>query len=181
MKVPIRSYYKTTLALLYDNEGEVNWSVAKLMKEIKSNEECLKKLTNTGYKSKSKHFTAEQVEIIFNHIGTPQLNTVNRKLLKIKSSSTLDYLETKWEKLKLDEMEEISKLPDAALSDIGMRRHSGDCNDHYVFKDNEDYYFIKNNEGYFILRQRSTFKALETIKSTPRLVAVLLRLRNEGY
>ena len=37
--IPTQSYYKGTLANLFKNDGEVNWTVAYLMKKIKGNKQ----------------------------------------------------------------------------------------------------------------------------------------------
>ena len=56
-KVPIQSYYKKTLAFLYDNEGEVKISSHLLMHKIKSDKECINALKNAGYYYEAiKHF-----------------------------------------------------------------------------------------------------------------------------
>ena len=80
--VPIQSYYKSTLAQFYSNEGEVIWTVFTLMFHIKKSG-CMAELVKEGYEPYSRGFTPAQVKLIFEYIHTPLLNDANRKLLKL--------------------------------------------------------------------------------------------------
>lgn len=179
--IPIQSYYKTTLAQLFDNEGEVSWDVQKLIRAITKNKSCISELKEAGYNSKSKSFTGEQVKIIFRYISRPILNKKNKKLLKIENRfKLLNWLEKNYNNLKLAEMEELKDIEEGVLIELGLRLNTGsDVNDHYYFTENDHYYFIRKN-GHFLLHEKSSLKCIKTIKNTPELINTLIQLKNGG-
>jgi hypothetical protein len=176
--VPIQSYFKSTLAQIYNNEGEVKWDIDRLSEKINGNELLIKQLKECGYKERSKSFTAYQVSLIFKYLSHPILNQLNQKLLKMEKQDLLTRFENKQE-LITDKLERIEKLDDSILSDLGLRKNScPDCNEHYLFVENNNYYFTRNKFGYFEMHNKDTLKCESVINNTAQLIGTLLRLRN---
>jgi hypothetical protein len=181
--VPVQSYHKATLAQLYDNEGEARWDIEKLKKEIHSNKSLWNELLNTGYKERSKSFTGHQVSLIFKYLSRPILNLKNMKLLKIKNFDLLQRFDEN-HSLITNDFEQLDKIPEAALIQLGLRKHNmPEENEHYTFTENEDIYLLKKQDG-FEIHCRKTFKLLEYIKDTKSLIVALLHYKNclkNGY
>jgi hypothetical protein len=173
--VPVQSYYKATLAQLFDNEGEVKWNSERLRVEIDNRPELSLKLKETGYQKKSKSFTAQQVQLIFEYISWPILNKKNMRLLKINQFDLLDYHKnTK----PTETMEPILKLTDGLLSSLGLvKSFDKDANTHYLFNGNSNVYLLKIKDG-FEIHDLQTFRLIETVKTTEGLIRSLLALRN---
>jgi hypothetical protein len=173
--VPVQSYYKATLAQLFDNEGEVKWNSDRLKDEINIRPELVGKLKETGYQKTSKSFTAQQVQFIFEYISRPILNEKNMRLLKINQFDLLDYHKnTK----PIETMEQISRLTDAILSSLGLvKSFDKEANTHYLFNGNTNVYLLKIKDG-FEIHDLQTFRLIETVKTTEGLIRSLLALRN---
>jgi len=62
---------KTDLAQAYSPYIEPKSALNKLMSLINSNPALLAQLQATGYKSRNKHFTPKQVEMIMDAFGNP--------------------------------------------------------------------------------------------------------------
>lgn len=170
MLVPIKSYYKSTMVYLYDNEGEPNWSIQKLNKFIRENSECAAELKKTKYNVFQKRFTAEQVKIIFKYMGHPMLNMANRKLLKIKNN-LLDYFEQHPDKINTKK-EQLIDLSPIIINDLGLIFENGKL----LFTENEKYFFTIEDD-FFTLYEKNSLKSVKNITDTSELITTLLELR----
>jgi len=178
--VSVQSFHKATLIQLFNNEGEVKWGNEKLNRRIFNNPKLSAEMKNAGYDKNQKDFTAAQVALLFKYISHPILNKANKRVLKIKDHKhgLLDNFENNPE-LICNDMEDIKKLEDGALSGLGLRKkNGGDLNPHYVFTDNDKVYFTKVDLG-FKMHENATLRVVKVITSTEYLIKELLKLKNE--
>lgn len=68
---PIRLYYKSELALLYDPEGEPATAMHKLRRMMLADPVLMRLLKETGYQARNRYLTPKQVELVFEHLGRP--------------------------------------------------------------------------------------------------------------
>lgn len=175
--VPIRSYHKSTIITLYNNEGEVNWNRNKFQKKINANEELLNELYELGYNSFDKSFTGEQVGVLFKYLGRPILTRENRKLLKLNEDDNhiglLNLLNT-----ALISCENGSLISDTnMLKQIGLEYQEGkDFNPHYTFRYNDKVYFEKGIGASLVVRSTQNFRVIDTIFELRSLVKQLVNL-----
>lgn len=68
-----KMYYKSTLAQAYfpDQACQIESSVHRLTRWIRNNRALSAALLATGYRPQQKHYTPQQVQLIFEYLGEP--------------------------------------------------------------------------------------------------------------
>ncbi len=179
-RVPIQSFYKNTLANIFDNEGEVNYTVQIINAKIKANHVLAEMLENSGYVKTAHSFTPEQVALIFKHLHHPILNNKNRKLLNLKNrASKNSFLFTIHKLLPTNNnanLKKLHQLSDAAINSLGLAKHP-----------KFNFYTIENIENHCIFNKHKhvelcglpDFNIIKKIHTTQELIEELVKLKNE--
>ena len=171
MKVPLKSYDKTTLAKLYAND---NLIIRQFWVKVNNDPELLKKLSEAGYNKYKKILEIKTVQVLFEYFGTPTLNAKNKALLGIKKQPTIQTLNTMIK--DKGDLIAIQDIDNETLLSIGIIKDENPDLNIYRIENNEKRCLVKQADGTFKLFYFPEFEEIMEIKDTLTLIRVLFGL-----